>query len=61
MTKKVIQKEIKEEFCDHCNKKGNGAYTLICGYGSHADGLVLDFCSENCLKKYVDKNVEYLD
>lgn len=36
-----------------------GAYSLGCGYGSHSDGLNLHFCSENCLKRYVDNKVDY--
>jgi len=54
-----------ESTCDTC---GNGEFvdgkyrgmglTLDCGYGSILDGNTYNFCSLQCLKKFVDAEIE---
>lgn len=60
---KLIQEEKGEFTCDTCRKKLNFAdeqigvpITVKFGYGHYLDGINVDFCSDKCLIKYIEKN-----
>lgn len=57
MTKEI--KTIRKMSCDNCRKEMEfDTVELSFGYPSKNDFLVLDFCSDKCLKSWVDKNIE---
>ena len=54
--KKIIQREIYQYVCDECKKDMGFPVIEICfSYGSKKDGTFLEFCSDECFKKYVEE------
>lgn len=56
MTKEI--KTIKKMTCDNCEKEMHyDTVELTFGYLSKFDFNNLDFCSDKCLKRWVNKNI----
>ena len=54
--KRIIKKEKIKYICDNCKKEMEFvSVELSFGYGSRLDGKEYEFCSDKCLKEFINK------
>jgi len=59
MVRNIIQKEEIEIKCDYCGiKQEFDVVNIDFGYGSQFDSDSLNFCSDECCKKWLIKNTK---